>query len=206
VSLPGFLAARRYAGIGGAPARYFTLYDLETTDALASDAYKAVVAHPTEWSRSMRPHFSGVRRLACETAVRTGDGVAQSMVTVCLRGAGGVADLQKRVAVAAEAESVHGVTGLRLGRVVPNDCGSAELAREVGHGVITYVLLVDGLDRKATEAAARRFARDVELSAVIETFGLVFQYTRDDLGGRSGRRPAEEDLRARLAARDAIIP
>lgn len=55
---PGFLAATRYLNLFDAGPRYFTLYELDTLDALGTAAYRDLVLHPTPWSASMRPSMS----------------------------------------------------------------------------------------------------------------------------------------------------
>lgn len=51
---PGFLAATRYLNLFDEGPRYFTLYELNTLDALGSPEYRDLVVHPTPWSASMR--------------------------------------------------------------------------------------------------------------------------------------------------------
>lgn len=55
---PGFLAATRYLSLFDERPRYFTLYELDTMDALGTPEYRELVVHPTPWSASMRPSMS----------------------------------------------------------------------------------------------------------------------------------------------------
>lgn len=62
VWVDGFLAASRYVALPGTTPRYFTLYELDRLDCLASPAYKDLVDRPSPWSASMRPSFSNFLR------------------------------------------------------------------------------------------------------------------------------------------------
>src|SRR6185312_4574290 len=62
LGVPGMLSARRYERIEGALPQFFTLYGLESLDALTSQAYRRLLDNPTEWSRRMRPAFRGFMR------------------------------------------------------------------------------------------------------------------------------------------------
>jgi hypothetical protein len=58
VWVPGFLAATRYLNLFDAGPRYFTLYELDTLDALGTPEYRDLVVSPTPWSASMRTAMS----------------------------------------------------------------------------------------------------------------------------------------------------
>ncbi|WP_153140808.1 DUF4286 family protein [Paraburkholderia agricolaris] len=62
-SLPGFRNASRWVCLDGWP-RWMALYDLESEDALDTDAYRAVSgAHSTPWSRRILPRTVGRSRV-----------------------------------------------------------------------------------------------------------------------------------------------
>jgi len=75
LGVPGMLSARRYERIEGALPQFFTLYGLESLDALTSQAYRRLLDNPTEWSRRMRPAFRGFMRLCCHRAASAGGGL-----------------------------------------------------------------------------------------------------------------------------------
>jgi hypothetical protein len=50
IAIPGFQSALRYVSLIGEP-KYMALYDLETPNVLYSDAYKAMRANSTDWTR-----------------------------------------------------------------------------------------------------------------------------------------------------------
>ncbi|MFM0205009.1 hypothetical protein PQR53_34895 [Paraburkholderia fungorum] len=63
-SLPGFRSASRWVCLDGWP-RWLALYDLESQEALHTDAYRAVSgAHSTPWSRRILPRTVGRARVA----------------------------------------------------------------------------------------------------------------------------------------------
>ena len=62
LSIPGFLGGRRFRAVEGAP-RYLALYDLESVDVLASEAYKHFRgAGETAWTQKMMKAMQNFRR------------------------------------------------------------------------------------------------------------------------------------------------
>ena len=54
LSVPGFLSAARYEAVKGGP-KHLAVYELESTAVLQSDAYKKLVAQPSEWTKRAGP-------------------------------------------------------------------------------------------------------------------------------------------------------
>jgi hypothetical protein len=50
LACPGFLGARRFKAVEGAP-RYLCLYDLESVEAVQTAEYKHRTTNPTEWTQ-----------------------------------------------------------------------------------------------------------------------------------------------------------
>lgn len=84
VWVPGMVSGIRYVREGGGLARYFTLYELESLDVLESSAYGELVAHPTPWSASMRPSFSGFLRKTGQVAAEAGQVLGRTLCVVRL--------------------------------------------------------------------------------------------------------------------------
>ncbi|WP_309086174.1 DUF4286 family protein [Chelativorans sp.] len=82
LSVPGMCSARRYRRLQGPLHEYFTLYDLEDTGVLASEAYRHLLENPTEWSRSMRPSFRGFFRLCCTREASYGGGLGSILAAM----------------------------------------------------------------------------------------------------------------------------
>lgn len=62
LAVPGFLTARRFVAIEGAP-KYLALYDLESPEVLQSEVYRhAVGAGKSAWTRRIEPLFRNFRR------------------------------------------------------------------------------------------------------------------------------------------------
>jgi len=59
--IPGFLNARRYRALQGAP-KYIALYDTVDARVLQSDPYLKVANNPTPWTQRLRPHFQNFVR------------------------------------------------------------------------------------------------------------------------------------------------
>ena len=74
LSVPGFLRGRRYLAIN-ADCKYFTFYDLESTDVLFSEAYLARLNAPSAWTQSMMRSWGSMFRTVCERVRRKGDAV-----------------------------------------------------------------------------------------------------------------------------------
>ena len=55
-SCPGFISARRFRAVEGAP-KYLAVYDLETPDVMTSDAYLKVLSNDA-WTKKLMPHFT----------------------------------------------------------------------------------------------------------------------------------------------------
>ena len=61
LSVPGFLAARRYQSVDGQP-KYVTIYDLTDERVGASAGFLEVREHPTPWTEKMLPHLRNLQR------------------------------------------------------------------------------------------------------------------------------------------------
>jgi hypothetical protein len=73
VDLPGFLSARRYVALTGAP-KYFCLYATRDMAALTSPEYLARLNNPTEASRRALPTYRNMSRTACRQVLKLGLG------------------------------------------------------------------------------------------------------------------------------------
>jgi hypothetical protein len=62
MAIPGFITARRFRAIEGAP-KYLAIYDLDSPDVLQSAAYRHMIgAGKTPWTKRMQSLFSNGRR------------------------------------------------------------------------------------------------------------------------------------------------
>jgi hypothetical protein len=86
VGTPGFLRGRRFIS---APAfeykpgaKYFTLYETETIEALASEPYMLRLNNPTDWTKKMVPLFRNGNRTACRVTASLGEGIGGYAATI----------------------------------------------------------------------------------------------------------------------------
>jgi len=80
--IPGMASARRYMKSGGPLPDYLTLYSLDDTAVLKSDAYRSLLENPTAWSRAMRPSFRGFMRMSCRRLLTLGGGLGGSLIAL----------------------------------------------------------------------------------------------------------------------------
>lgn len=82
VSVPGFRRGRRYMKQGAGTLRYFTLYETDAVQVLASQPYLDRLNDPTEWTRKVLPYFVGGRRAVMTVASTSGRGVGGDAATI----------------------------------------------------------------------------------------------------------------------------
>jgi hypothetical protein len=84
LTVPGILGGRRYSSPRPRHQKYFTLYELQTAEVLASAPYRRIVDEPSAWSRSMRPDLCNFVRRPCATLFSQGIGVGGGLLTICV--------------------------------------------------------------------------------------------------------------------------
>jgi len=82
LSIPGFRRGTRWIATDGEP-RYMVLYEVESLDVLASEAYLARLNNPSPWTGRMMPHYKGMNRGLC--AVRGSFGFGQGGTAALIR-------------------------------------------------------------------------------------------------------------------------
>jgi hypothetical protein len=82
LSIPGFRRGTRWIGGAGEP-RYMVLYEVESLETLASEAYLARLNNPTPWTTRMMPHYRGMNRGLC--AVLGSFGLGQGRTAALIR-------------------------------------------------------------------------------------------------------------------------
>ncbi len=209
VGIPGFVAARRYVAAERATDRYFTRYDLTDIDALDGAAYADVVAHPTPWSRSMRPSLSNFVRLPCIRGFHAGRGEGGALLTLQVDAGTNAAAI-----AAVTHELAEAVTE---GRIVAADAGTVSVSAPFplpnatatgGRGedaaTVTHVLLIDALDRAALGAVTPALRKRVEAHGVAiaahAMYDLAFAFAPGAVRDRPPRAAPREDLRLKWQA------
>jgi hypothetical protein len=86
VGTPGFLRGRRFItppGLKHRPgAKYFTLYETEAIETLASEPYMLRLNNPTDWTKKMVPLFRNGNRTACRVTASIGEGIGGYIATI----------------------------------------------------------------------------------------------------------------------------
>jgi hypothetical protein len=80
LSLPGFLRASRWAGVG--TDGFFVMYELQAHENLSSPEYLACLNDPTPWSRKLMPHHLNMVRSQCDVVSSRGAAVARHALTL----------------------------------------------------------------------------------------------------------------------------
>jgi hypothetical protein len=161
IDVGGYLRARRYGVIEGAPA-YLTLFEAQTPEALASAGYLRLVGKISEQSRRIRAGFSNVTRNTF--AVRQSRGRGLGTIVASLRLAP-VSAARAAAAIAALDAQVpqllrrHGVVGVHWLEAAPEVRARMDAVRAVGRSDASadYALLIEAT-RVADVAAIRRDA------------------------------------------------
>ncbi len=81
IDVAGFHRARRFVAVQGAP-RYFTLFEADTTDALAGPGYLSLVHTVSPATHQVRPAFRNVARMTFDITHSAGRGEAGLLATL----------------------------------------------------------------------------------------------------------------------------
>lgn len=202
VSVPGFVAAKRYAQGEGAQRLFFTLYDIDSLEVLETAAYAELINQPSAWSERMRVFFSGFRRFPCRPVAAAGRGIAATVATLTLA-LGSEADAERLAAPLHELLARGGITAFRLGvsivnpqyKVFEQDFVAAEASA-------VAVVVIEATTRDVLIEATRALAEPVRLIAEganpeWEIFDLLYAISRQELAQTDRwRTPPRDDLRA----------
>jgi hypothetical protein len=175
IDIGGYLRARRFTAIEGAPA-YLTLFEAQTPAALASEGYLRLVGRISAQSQRIRAGFSNVVRNTF--AVRQSFGRGIGTVAASLRLLPRNPAHAKAAAEALDAQIPqllrrHGIVGVHWLQAAPQVRAQMDRARVTGHsdGHADYVLLVE-----ATRVADLQAIRHDALSAAaLEQSGWIAQ-------------------------------
>jgi hypothetical protein len=154
VSLPGFLRGRRYASQDASPA-YFNFYETEGSHVLTSDAYKARLDAPSDWTRQVVRHFTDTSRTVCNVAMSVGVGGAGWIETLRISGPVPADFGDAAASVLKSAMEQPGIVAVHLleGEHQASRSESAEKAmRAQPDEVVDWIALVEAVDQAPLEA------------------------------------------------------
>jgi hypothetical protein len=157
VGVPGFLRGRRYVALSGRPT-YFTLYETETVDTLASPAYHARLNDPTPWTRRMIPLFRNGKRSACRVSASLGAGVGGIVATLDVGPAAGHDDELRTWLVSTALPAAIDRPGLVGAHLCESDAGVSAVRaeekrlRDQPDTLARWVILLEGLDPSVVDS------------------------------------------------------
>jgi hypothetical protein len=162
VGLPGFLRGRRYVAIDGRP-KYFNFYETADLGVLSSDAYRARMNAPTEWTKSVVAHFTDTSRTVCDLAVSLGRGEGAWIDAIRLSTASDANTFKVAIAdhVLRPASNKPGIVGAHLlqGQQSASAGDTAEKKlRAQPDQVAEWVVLIEGVEQDALTAIRRDVA------------------------------------------------
>ena len=148
ISVPGMIGARRYVKTSGPLPDYLTLYAMNDTDVLKSDAYQSLLENPTVWSRSMRPSFRGFIRLCCRRLLSIGGGLGGSLAAIVVDDA---TDLRSP-ALRQELEKLLEEAGILAAHVLERDRDVSDVPFQIGGDSPDFpragAIFLEGYDEK----------------------------------------------------------
>lgn len=136
LAIPGFLRGTRWIATAGEP-RYMVLYEVESLQTLASEAYLARLNQPTPWTQRIMPSYRGMSRGLCSVlgSYGYGEGGTAALIRFC-----------------AEAGSTESLRQWLLDEVLPGlpqmpGLGSAHLLQGTQAAAMTNEQRIRGADR-----------------------------------------------------------
>lgn len=156
VSIPGFLAGRRYMNPSAASQVCFTLYEGTDLSVFNSPAYLERLNDPTEWTKQMAPAFRNFQRGACRCIASEGAGMGGAMLTFRFNRTDPDGEIAGAPLIA-HATASEGVTAAHVGVCAPEitevDTNERAARSATGENRYDAVFLVEGMSRVELEAA-----------------------------------------------------
>jgi hypothetical protein len=187
VAIDGFLEARRYVAVNGAP-EYLGLYSTATFDVLDSDAYRTALANQTAWSLANIGRFKNMLRSVARITVSRGQGRGAALGLVRIRPPEGDAEgLREALRALLDPGMIHDIISMhlmesdpRLSKPLTDDPAAPNPAAR------DWYVLIDGTDVGAvSKTMAGRF--DAALAATgaelisSGTYRLMWDLAKADL-------------------------
>ncbi|HVO87999.1 MAG TPA: hypothetical protein VMV45_05625 [Casimicrobiaceae bacterium] len=209
VGIAGILAARRYVARWRTESRYFTLYELASIGVLASGDYVDVVAHPTQWTRTMRSSMRNFERYPCTTMLSAGIGIAAAISTFrfAVPLSGVQPDDDSMRSGLQSLLDVPGVASIHAGAAEPDPNFAIANQAPSLDDHIEFVVLVEATDAGVLDALELRLRSATGAllhgiaTAPFLVYDLAFAIDKTMLADPTrARQPARDDLRARWDA------
>jgi len=171
VAIEGFIEARRYVAIDGAP-KYLSLYATETFEVLDSPAYRKALASQTVWSKANLARFRNMIRGVARITLSRGKGRGAVLGIIRLRPTA-KETLRDFLRKAFDPASIDGVISMHL---IENDPVLSkpltENASASDPGAGDWFVLIDATDAKPAEAAIARLAGHAAFNSATVSRGV----------------------------------
>ena len=184
VAIEGFIEARRYVAEQGSP-KYLCLYSTETIEVLDSEAYRARLAAPTEWSKATMAQFKNMIRSVARITISKGTGRGAVLGVIRLRPKAGQDEaLRRALQVELDPADLDGIISMHLLE------GDAALSGPTAELPVTargadWFVLIDGTEGHAiaTLMTTRFAAIDGPLATQISVgiYRLMWDLSRADI-------------------------
>jgi len=174
IDIGGYLRARRFVAIEGAPA-YLTLFEAQTPAALASDGYLRLVGRISEQSKRIRAGFSNVVRNTFAVRKSIGRGIGTVVASLRLTPRDAARVEAGAAALDAQVPQIlrrHGVVGVHWLQAAPEVRARMDAVRVTGlaDARADHVLLIEG-----TRIADVQAARAALSAAALQRLGWIEQ-------------------------------
>ena len=171
VAMEGFVEARRYVAVEGAP-KYLSLYSTETFEVLDSPAYRRALANQTVWSKENIARFKNMIRGVARITISRGKGRGVVLGIVRFRPARGKHQLRNALREAFDPATHDGIISMHLIENDPalskpltdNPSASAEASDWFG--------LIDATDATLARTAVRRLTNDAGFKSEVISSGV----------------------------------
>jgi len=165
LSIPGFLRGTRWVASQGGP-RYMVLYEVDSLQTLASEAYLTRLNNPTPWTRKVMPHYRGMVRGLCAVLGSFGLGQGGAAALIRFTPEHERAGPLHRWLLEEALPAVPGMSGLGSAHLLQGAQAAAMTQEQRIRGAdrgVDSALIVTGYDDRAVAACAKQLAGDVAL-------------------------------------------
>ena len=172
VAIEGFIEARRYVAIEGAP-KYLSLYSTETFEVLDSPRYRKALANQTAWSKANIARFKNMIRGVARITISRGKGRGAALGIVRFRPArGNEHQLRNALREAFDPASHDGIISMHL---IENDSTLSKPLTDnpsAPAGAGDWFGLIDATDVNQAHTAVRRLINDAGFNSEVISSGV----------------------------------
>jgi hypothetical protein len=188
VAIDGFLEARRYVAHEASP-KYLCLYSTRTFEVLNSEAYRARLANPTDWSRATMARFENMIRAVARITSSRGVGRGAVLGVVRLRPQASLEDnLRTELTARLDPTGLDSIISMHL---IESDAELSGPTAEIpaATGASDWYVLIDGTQASAISAVmAMRFTGGAISTAPIKissgVYTLMWDLAKADIASR----------------------